>query len=65
MADVTKVRLDGDDFTSLVRGEEINKNGVSIILSDIGYTAMEMAVHIAKIDSLRIRFDELHDQPQQ
>ena len=36
----TRVRLDEADFAALVAGEEVTKEGVKLILADIGFDRM-------------------------
>lgn len=46
----TRVVLDIDDFKALIRGKEIRKEGIRIVLSDIGFIFMAQEIRRAITD---------------
>lgn len=51
----TRIALDEDDFYRLVSGEQITKEGVEMILQDIGWDRMRTLIEAAVINHVQTR----------
>jgi transposase len=46
---MTQIVLDENDFTTLVKGDVVERHGVKVILSDIGFRRMIEVIEIEAI----------------
>jgi hypothetical protein len=50
--DNRRVRLDEKDFITLIKGGEVEQDGVKIILADIGYDRMMSIIRMAWLEHI-------------